>query len=255
MRTFTPEFRDELRESRYPFGDTATLTSDDGTQLEATVFADASIYPIGAVLPLYLSQLVVSADLISLEIKDSVRRVRCTTRFSPQSPPDQLHLADDYGRPAGVLVLSEDGATSLSSMVPGTYAFASDATTFAARCVIPTPEVGVRGILTEAGELLTGDVWLVGGDGVVIRRGDTASDIRIDIVGDPLFVRSLCEQVALFSPPRFIQTINGCPPDDHGNYELAVADDLCDDTILRIYPTDAGLKIEAAGAGAIGGTD
>ena len=114
------------------------------------------------------------------------------------------------------------------------------------RLFIPTPEPGLRGLLTPGGDLFTGDVWIVGDNGVVVRdTGD--GNIRIDIVGDPLFRRKLCGSVELFNTPNIIRTINGCPPDEHGNFQLNVGDLITENTLLRINPTDTGLRIEAVG--------
>ena len=78
-------------------------------------------------------------------------------------------------------------------------------------------------------------------------RGD-GDNIRIDIVGDPLFRRSLCSPKNLFTTPRFVTTINQCQPGPGGNVQLIVGHQDSPDAVARIYPADGGLRIEAAGA-------
>jgi hypothetical protein len=128
----------------------------------------------------------------------------------------------------------------------GIHTFARRATEFCASCVIPTPEIGVRGILTEDGDLLTGDVWIVGDNGITVRELEDGQ-IRVDIPGDPLFVRKQCGPLELFEPPIFIETINNCPPDENGDFRIEANDHDNRSTIMRIVHTDDGLKIEAVG--------
>ena len=248
-RLVTPEFREEQGYGRYPFEDTATLTAEDGvTVLAKDSFADASLYPIDCEYPLYVRLIVVTADTVTITITDDRDKDVCFAQLDIRDPTEALRCYDSYNRAAGALVLGEQGLAQLPALPVGTYTFRSTATQFVASCVIPTPEIGVRGILLESGEIFTGDVWIVGDNGVVVRQGDTSDDVRIDIVGDPLFVRELCEQVELFTPPLFVQTINGCPPDNHGNFQLVVGDSLAADTVLRVYADDNDLIVEAAGA-------
>jgi hypothetical protein len=100
--------------------------------------------------------------------------------------------------------------------------------------------------MTTEGDVVSGDIWLIGDNGVVIRKDDDCV-IRIDIVGDPLFVRRLCNPLDLFNTPNFVKTINGCPPDEYGDYKIEVGDHGDPHTILRINPVEDGLKIEAIG--------
>jgi hypothetical protein len=118
--------------------------------------------------------------------------------------------------------------------------------------VIPTPEVGVRGFLTEAGALLTGDVWWVGERGIVVR--DDGGTVRVDVVGDPLFARRLCFPLGLFATPRFIRTINRLPPGPDGDFQVVVGGHDAPDTVLRIYPiSPTELAFEVVGETLEGG--
>jgi hypothetical protein len=85
------------------------------------------------------------------------------------------------------------------------------------------------------------------GDAGVVLDVDADNGIRVNVVGDPLSLRALCEPLAIFRTPNFIRTINGCPPDVHGNFNLTVGDHQDPQTILRIYPKDSGIAIEMIG--------
>lgn len=245
-RILFPETRDENEFSRYPFADSATLVTNTNQTIPPETFVDASVYPIGGRERIYIQSVLVRTRLITLTLSDPRGAALCTGAFDPLDPPDYIPLADTYGRAAGVLVSEPLRLAIFSTWPVGQHTFAIGATEFAASCVIPTPEIGVRGLLTEAGDLFTGDMWIVGDNGVMVRQ-DGDGVIRVDIVGDPLFVRRVCAPEELFNIPRFIKTVNGCPPDAAGNYTLNVGNHRAEDTILRIYPADGGVKIEAVG--------
>ena len=232
--------------------DDATLQSTNGEQsIDRDLFEDASLFPVGATVSfLYIGQIIIETRRVRINILDAARVERCFVEFDPLFAPDLLRCVDQFNRPSGVLVSSTVKLARFTAWGVGEYLFDNTATQFVPSCVIPTPEVGVRGVLTEAGDLFVRDFLIVGDNGVVVRE-ETPGCIRIDVVGNPLFRRQLCEPIELFVPPRFVRTINGCPPDKYGNFNLTVGDHLTDQTVLRVYPTVEGLTVEAAGAGVV----
>lgn len=248
-RILYPQFRDEQGNSKYPFADNATLVSKE-SQLSVgrALFIDASFYVIDAIDGFYLSQIVVTSDRVTLFVGDTAKKLRASAAYPTNNPPanGMLEFVDDYNRPAGMLLSRRLSLFELSAWPAGTHTFAQTATPFVASVVIPTQEPGVRGILTENGDLLTGDLWLIGDQGVQLRQ-DGAGVIRIDIIGEPLFLRALCADKNKFTPKNFIKTINGCPPDEYGNFILNASGVAASDTILRIYPRDKILVIDAIG--------
>ncbi len=248
-RILFPQFRDQLEPTRYPFGDEASLISrNTGQQLDNDTFLDASVYPLEAVERVCIASVTVTGRSVTIVIGDDLSVSLASASFDPAQPPSLLRLTDSFGRPAGVLVSEPLRLARFGTWALGQHLFGSDEAEFAASCVIPTPAPGVRGVITTDGDLVAGDVWLAGDNGVVL-RDDGDGNIRVDIVGDPLFVRTLCQPLGKFLPPTPILTINGCPPDEFGNFNLTVGDHLAQDTVLRIRPTDAGdaLIIEAVG--------
>lgn len=246
-RIIFPEFRDELEFTRYPFADGATLISSTTQhELEEDTFLDASLYPIGGGSQLHISRIIVEPREVTIWFSSRVTPNLCFAQFDPIDAPYNVEVQDNFGRPAGVLVSDPIRLSRFSAWDSGTHVFPVQATELCASCVIPTPELGLRGLATIDGDVLAGDVWLVGANGVVVRE-DGDCTIRIDIVGDPLFVRQLCVPVDLFSTPNFLRTINGCPGDEFGNFRIEVGTTLAPDTILRVNPIDNGLKIEAIG--------
>ena len=247
ISTLFPEFRDEYAQVRYPFADNATLSAaTTGTPaIPADTFVDGSLYLFGNIGLIFLSQIVVSSQFVMFTISDRFKRLQATATIDLAATPDQLDFQDADGRAAGLLIADTGRLANFGAWPLGTHDFTIAATEFSAAVIIPLPESGVLSLRTGRGELLTGDVWLVGDQGVVLREEN--GDIRVDIVGDPLFLRRLCDESSRFHVPRFIRTINGCPPDQFGNYNFTVGSHFNRETILRIYANDSGLVIEAVG--------
>lgn len=245
-RLLFPEFRDQQERTKYPFSDAATLTSNDGLQtIEPDTFLDASLYPIGGGVGLYLTIVGVTPREVTIYAGTLLTPRLCSGSFDPLDPPSLIRMVDVLGRPAGVLVSEPVRLSRFAAWPVGEHAFVRTASEFVASCVIPTPEIGVRGVVTAKGEVLTGDVWIVGDNGIVVREED--GHVRIDVVGDPLYVRKLCVPIDLFTPPTFLKTINGCGPDEYGNFNLIIGEHGNTKTVLRLYPTSDGLVIKAVG--------
>jgi hypothetical protein len=255
-----PHWRDQQEPSKYPFTDSATLTADSGLVLGEDLFLDASLYPVGGQHRMYISTVVVGTDMVTINIGDAVDTARASVAFNPLTAPDLLKLEDSLGRAAGVLVSETLRLARFQGWDVGTHSFLQSASEFVASVCVPTPEVGVRALLTEDNDLLTNDVWIIGENGVVIRRDNTgvpagSTGIRVDIVGDPLFRRRLCGDVtttgpnpqSLFDSKSFLKTINGVPPDEFGDFHLTVGSHETSDPILRIVVTGSGLVVEAVG--------
>ena len=247
-RRLFPEFRDQFRETRYPFDDTSSLVSERTQQrLGFDIFADACLYPVGVTGAIHLAAVAITGRTVTLTVANTTRTTLATTTFETDGGDEVLKLTDTAGRPAGVLVAAPGQLTQFSTWATGTHTFQPTATRFAPSCVIVTPGVGVRGLVTEEGDVFTQDTLIVGDNGVVVREGGTLNSIRVDIVGDPLFRRKLCTPLELFKTPNFIRTINGCPPDAAGNFNLTVGDHENPQTVVRVYRDTEGLVIAAVG--------
>lgn len=248
-RILFPDFRDEQADSKYPFTDSSSLRVT-GTQLEIArdAFIDASLYPIGASGQIYISAITITTFDVTIALGDGGDTRRCAAAFNPTTPPEDgvLKFTDRYGRPAGILLSTPLALSVFGGWPGGTYNLRPVEASFVAAVFIPAQEPGVRAVLPETEEFLTGDVWLVGNRGVVIRK-EGEDIIRVDIVGEPLFKRYLCEDQGKFTPPKFVKTINGCGPDEFGNFLLTATNHLAGDAVLRIYAENNLLRIETVG--------
>jgi hypothetical protein len=265
-RILFPEWRKQNDTTKYPFSERATLVNRQGKIILEGVFADANLYPIGGTVGLYLTRIDVSHSIVTLYVGNEGNTLLCSTSFSILNPPTVLQLKDSYSRPAGVLVSDTDRLSVFQTLGIGTHTFERTHTEFSATVCVPVPEIGVRGVLLDDGTLLAGDVWLVGADGVVLRKQTvtqiincgssvTRDVIRVDVVGDPLYRRRLCDPQSLFTTVNPVKTVRfiaenltfDCSSAD-GNVGISVNNAAATDTILRITNTETGIKISTAGA-------
>jgi hypothetical protein len=219
-----PEWRERHEATKYPFMDSATLVSADGEVILDGVFLDASLYPFGVSVGLYISSVERTIENeVVITMADSTGFDQCSASFQLDdlNTVDQADMAfsqvgkftspctnigeedDDYllrvvdnsGYSAGIIVANLTMLKTFVGWPIGVQSFSSEDTEFVASVVVPTPDAGVRGFELDSGELVTGEVWLYGERGVILTcdtdtYGNTV--IRVDVVGDPLFARASC---------------------------------------------------------------
>jgi hypothetical protein len=257
-----PEFIRELEGTRYPFVATASLSNGKDTFLEGT-FLDAHLYSVLGTQRYYISRILVTSSQMTIIIGDENEAERLTGKVSMPIDTDVIQLADTYGRPGGILVSEPARLSLLAAWGIGEHRFEQKQTEFCVTCQMPVPDPGVTAIRLSGGELLSGKVWLVGEDGVVLRtefaedkKGNVVELLRIDVVGDPLFLQRLCNPEALFAavnPVRVIRIKQGdyiyeCEPDDQGNFSMQMNDSLVADAALRLRTTPEGIVIAVEGS-------
>lgn len=261
MRVTHPQWRSQLENVRYPFADSASLTNDAGDAILDGTFLDATVYPQGNEGVVYVSSIVVSRQKIRIYLGTSDVEQIAYGEFNTVSPPEILKFVDMYGRPAGLFVSESIRLAIFQSWKQGTHTFTLEQTELAVSTVIPKREIGVRGFILPDGSVMTGDVWFVGEDGVVLEYvshtelGDGVDAIRINVVGDPLFRRRLCTGQELFQTPRFVKKLivtNNCDriestPDDAGNIQIFAASVTEEASVLRIVNTGNGITFKAVG--------
>jgi hypothetical protein len=188
-------WREAQAASRYPFADSASLTTTDGLVLPRQAVLDASVHPPAAG-PFRLLAVRVSASAVAIDVAGVGRDALATATFTAAVPDEVLPLLTPAGRPAGLLVLDPTAASTLRAWPRGTHEFRSGTADFVPSVCAPAAPGGVAGIVV-GDEVFSGEVTLVGENGVVLSvEADDGSGrrvIRFDVVGDPLFFRSDCE--------------------------------------------------------------
>jgi hypothetical protein len=193
---------------------------------------------------MFLSSIVDEGTTATFTISGPSAGVLATAIFDAAVPVDDLEVVDTYGRPAGVLISTQTQLTSLiGSYGPGKFDFTQLQTEFVASVAIPLPDTGLRGFLLDDGNVVYGDVYLVGVDGIVLSVEDGV--IRVDALGDPYALKKSCddEEAPL---PTFcgIKSINGIIPDDNGDFKISAGGNVAEDTILRVNVEEGLLRFE-----------
>jgi len=241
------EWRNNNERVNYPFADYATLVNSSGAAVDQDLFDDARIYPIGGTGGLYLGKISVEGTELTFHIYDPSLGEVATGAFDFGSPPSEVALYDAYSRPAGILVSDANRLGALNGIYgEGSVEFEQEQTEFVASVAIPLPDPGVRGLLLDDGNIVSGDIWLVGEDGVVLRMEDGA--IRMDVIGDPYVQEKDCEEEG--SPlPQFcgLKSINQITPNDIGDFTLRTGGNLAEDPVVRVVPITNGVRVEMVG--------
>lgn len=264
-----PAWRDEFEATPYPFGDWATLTSSTGVFIPEGTFLDAAIYPVGGGTKLRLSKVVIGQHTITIYIGNESTEELCSGSMELLSPVDEIRLVDVYGRPAGLLVSEEERLAIFQTWPAGTHKFTFAQAGFCSLACIPIASGYLIGFELEDGSIVSGDVWLVGGEGVVLtyEENEKARDdcevsqnvdplesrIKVNIVGDPLFRQRLCSTGSI--TPRFLKQLTfkiGCTsnivtPNAYGRVRMGTGRPSAESTVMRIHGSGGTLKIGAVG--------
>lgn len=239
-RVVYPEFRDEHADSRYPFADDTTLVATSGQVLANAIVMDALLFPIGNGGPVWLSRIEIERLTITWVFGNSAGDV-CRGVVDLGAVDASVELRDSLLRPAGVLLVNPALVFSLQSWDAGRHEFGEGAGDLVASCVAVAPEVGVRGVAAGAEAPVSGDVWLIGEDGV--QFAIVPGGIRVDVVGDPLFRRRVCGAGETFVVPEFLRTINGISPSYWGGFQIQAGRVLASRPALRVYVDESGAVV------------
>lgn len=245
-----PEWRNGNSSIKYPFTDTATLVNVDGITIDPDLFDDARVYPVGGSPGMYLSSVVVTALGLFFHVSDPVAGELASGGFLfADATPREIALFDQYNRPAGILVSTVAKLDQARGHYPlGTTAFTQAQAEFAPTVAVPIPNTGLRGVLLDDGGFLSGEIFLVGSNGIVLSVVD--GQIRVDIIGDPYALVNACAKEGFLTPPFCgLKTINGIPPNNRGDWKFTVGGNLSQTTIIRISQDDSGnVGLQALGA-------
>ena len=232
--TFYVNFRDQNLISRYPFSDASTLVAADGLALTNETFIDAQFITFSGGAGLAITKLISANGIVTIWLGDSTTSTLASTVIQPGLFATRLGFTDTTGRPIGMAVVDPEAIAALRAWPNGTHTFPAGSAEFVASCVMPYPNPNVEQLLVN-GQALSGDVWLVGDQGVVLSVNSDSS-VRVDVVGDPYFLRVAANAGAGFTTPRFVKTINGVGPDTFGRFKLLPVASPGGPTPLRITP-------------------
>ena len=249
MNIFHPDYREEFRGTRYPFVPSATLKSPELT-LPIDVIIDAHLYPLNGNSRYYLSEIRVSQTSVVFVIGDDRSRQLAEGVYPLDGSKNLVALKSSGDTPAGVLLIDTENAASLSGLPLGNYAFDTRSTEFCVKCHVPITNNGLTGFLLPDGQIVSGEVWLYGEDGVILSVEDD-NEIHVNVVGDPLFLQKFCDEIPPRMPIKLIRVKHDtgeyyCNV-QHGSFTIQVNNDATENPALRVTGNDQGLYIWMAG--------
>lgn len=250
------EWQAEHDNSNYPFEDGATLNNWEYSILPG-VFIDAILYPANPTGSLYLASVTVNNTSVTISIGDESTQELCSGYFSLVAIPDNVVLIDNQGRDCGLLISEAMRLAAFAAWPNKTIAFEPSQTRFVANVVKSISTGNVTSLVDGNSVQQSGEVWLVGGDGIVLAVDELAGGkkaVRIHAVGDPLFKKALCS-AETYATPKFLRKLivqkGGATyevtPNDLGDIPITVGANLVTDTVLRIEPDSAGMIIGLVG--------
>lgn len=247
-REYGYEWRDQLKDTKYPFCDRSSLITANNLAIDKAAIYDASFYIVNWSSKLFITSIEVLsavATQANIYVGSPANKKVAHATIDPFNIPEIITFFDTLGRPAGIMVVDSIAMSFIQTWPIGDHIFRETAE-FVPAVVLPMPDNIVSSLKCENGALVNNNVWLIGEDGVVLRL-EGNNNIRVDIIGDPLFKRR--QALDNFITPKFIKTINNIPPDDNGDFKIVVGNYEASDTILRIYPDPSlpGLRIELVG--------
>lgn len=235
MRLVNRQYRDNLTLTRYPFQDTAPLTTTSGHTIPDQLFLDLVILVREETVAVSLSSIAVSGGNAVVSFSDSNGVVVATADLSSADGQGQLTLRHG-GLPAGYALVTLGAATIVSGWPAGVYT--ADAPILAHLLVVSDP-AWLTGFLLPDGTVLTGEVYLVAGQGLWLNP--TSNGFAVNVTGDPYAVRTSA---------AVLQTLNGVAPDSNGNvtlYNLGSSGSMDGPFRLQITPEAGSVRIKLIG--------
>ena len=279
VRINYPEQWDEAATMEYPF-ESGVSRNNGVFTIDNDVFIDGRIFPPDGRHDVFISSIVIAEEIritladssgeLGFGVFDRVDPPTWVAFYISENTAERIHVGILVGHPT-------IGLTKLAGWPSGTYEFSIGQTRFAASVVVPQPQQCVREIQLESGALFHGDVTLVGEKGVQLTvqhligsssssslgvgpwLADVENRIRVDVVGDPLFLRRECLDEGAQVPIDLSRVLQGITwehggaqtviyPNDRGRLSFFVGSEAGGDPALRVIPQLNGLKIEFMGS-------
>jgi hypothetical protein len=273
------QWRELNRRRNYPFTDTSTLTVGSMALPKEwaidAIFTPNKAYKSAAYY--FISRVSRTDNLVTLTLSSQIEEL-ATSTFDIKSTGSHIKFYNKIGeRYAGSLIVNPVYNIALGSFNEGDTRIPDDKLRFIPSVVHPVPFPSVTGLVASTGgKALSGEAYLVGGEGVTLTVAKDSNlnviedVIRVDIDGDANYARVDCEPE---QTAYIIDELKGIVPckimdsgalhvgpvinsDDQGGFTIAASDvwtgletDMYDGTkpTLRIYPKNGRLYFEIAG--------
>jgi hypothetical protein len=244
---------------RYPFTDESTMLATTGETMPDDVFVDASLIFVQA-SPVSLRRIDVAGGKLVATFQNEIETELATATFTVDGLQDTAPLVAKNGyTKVGLIVCNPAGLAEFARKSPATLAFKHVVAKLNPRCMHNYQSQAVTSVAPETAVGQTGNVYLIGENGIVLTRVTTrvlpqldpifavtpssqtqnVNWIRVDIVGDPLKNANACNTVEMppYNVGLFAQTVVGATPAFNGNIQL-LADRRFGNSALRIQVGD-----------------
>lgn len=260
-------FREQFRETPYPFSDNAVLETTTGYSLPKTLFLDASLCIRSVPLKLMLIQKRQQFVVFWFGTGSDLRQASCTIPLIDTDGDKRAVIYAKDNLSCGFLVYDAAELLSVITWPSGDHVINRKGAELCLRCYVSFRETGLSGFRLEDGRIQRRNLCLVGGSGVILEQGDKPDErniVTVHVTGDPLYQRvQLGNQ---FVTPRFLETLKiesgkredvipdtaviSCPPDADGRVKLEhYGGNPANPTdVLRIGSSESTLTLEFAGA-------
>lgn len=265
-----PEFRDTTSSIKYPFIDAASLTSNGANGMEKItlpndIFIDVSIFiPLEVGAWPRLESIHVGKHTVilrfgfggdqtwcqgSITLLQDIKDEDATIPLYLSTKEEVTNVAKNTTTRVGTLVMNRLKLAYFKGLNLGTYIFnpGTDAV-LVPSCTVTIPNLGVTSVSVNERSLVntvSGKVWLIGHDGVLIRTDDNDEHrIRIDVVGDNLYKKAALG-VEVYEYAKPVRSINNVPADEFGGFIITTTGS---NDALRVNTDSDGITMFMAGA-------
>ena len=233
MKISGQTWQDSLRGLSYPFAVPGPIRAEDGTVLDPGVVTDLALFVSASTEAVLLYTVTVAQGVsATFSFADVTGTVLGTATVTP-ADTEQVGIVAD-GVNTGFLAFDVAAMRGVLNWTTGTYVFR----------VAVVPHVLVfsdpawrRGIVVPSGEVLTGEVWLVGADGIQLAA--TVDGFTVHAYGDPYAGRT--------GPRRTYEAINGVLPDADGNINVVPAGSSAQFRLNFVPLGNGKIRVEVTG--------
>jgi len=233
MKISGPTWQDSLRGLQYPFAAAGPIQAEDGTVLDPGVLTDLALFVSAGVehVALYTITVVQGVQAV-LTFADDTGATRGAATVTPAST-DQVGITFE-GVNAGFLTFEAAPMRGVLNWTSGRYVFRA---ALVPHVLVFSDPAWRRGLVVPGGEVLTGEIWLVGADGIQLEA--VPGGFVVHAYGDPYAGRT--------GPRRTYTELNGVLPDPNGNINV-VPSGISARFRLNFIPLGSGkIRVEVTG--------
>jgi hypothetical protein len=234
MNIYGQQWEDSLKGLSYPF-QASEPPESEGNRIPVDFILDAALFMRSSTSRAVLSEIVVTpARGITMGFSDSAGDPVGTAVF-PATGGGRVNVSFQ-GISVGFIVVDPDTTEIVRSWFPRTYVFSAP---LIPHVVVVSDPAWRRGVTLPDGTTLTGDVYLVGANGIHLER--TTTGFKVSGVGDPYAGR--------VEARRALKTINNVLPDIAGNISFVAMSPHDGPQRVSVSPLGSGrVRVELQGA-------